>query len=102
MAREDVEEFAAALLWVSSLNPEAKKQLLEGVAATAEAFSMRGCSSRALSFYESLLISPKPKEIETSLWTKTRNLIKEEWRILETFFHAVGHTVRSTSQNEET
>jgi len=101
LSRQDVEEFTAALLWVSSLTPEAKKHLLEGVAATAEAFSMRHCSSRALSLYESLLISPKPKEVEASLWTKTRNLIKEEWRILETFFHAVGHTVQTPRQNEE-
>ncbi len=102
LAREDVEEFAAALLWVSSLNPEAKKQLLEGVAATVEEFSMRRSSSRALSLYESLLNSSKPKDIESSLWTTSRKLIEEEWKIVETFFHAMGRTVRSTSQNEET
>jgi glycosyltransferase involved in cell wall biosynthesis len=102
LAHEDMDEFAAALLWISSIDPVAKKRLLKNVAATAEGFSMRRCSSRTLSLYESLLISPKPKEIETSLWTKTRRLIREEWKILETHFHAVGHTVQATSQNEET
>ena len=96
---EDVKEFAAALSWTSSLDPEGKKRLLEGTAATVEEFSMRRCSSRALSLYESLLHSSKPKEIESSLWTSTRKLIEKEWRIIETFFHAVGRTMQSTQLN---
>ena len=102
LTHEDMKEFTAALSWTFSLGPEGKKRLLKGVAATAEAFSMKSCSSRVLSLYESLSFGPKSKEIETSLWTRTRNLIKEEWRILETHFHALGRTVQSTYQNDQT
>ncbi len=96
VTREDREEFVSALAWVAGLSPQERKRLGEGIARTADEFSMSRTAARTFALYDSLVgVKPLRKTIDPSLWTTARKLIEEEWKIVRNIAHAAGHAVLS-------
>ncbi len=96
LPREDQEEFVSALSWVAELSPEERQRIGEGVARTADSFSLFHTAEQTLALYESLIGGePARKTIEPSPWAATRKLIEEEWKIMRNIAHAAGHAVLS-------
>jgi 1,2-diacylglycerol 3-alpha-glucosyltransferase len=96
LPREDEEEFVSALSWVAGLSPEERQRLGEGVARTADSFSLANTAANTLSLYESLIgEKPARKTIEPSPWGSARKLVEEEWKIVRNIAHAAGHAVLS-------
>lgn len=95
LATDDAEAITGALAWIEALGPDEKAGLAEGVAATAERFSMDRSARMALEVYEWLCAGhPASKEIEGSTWAKARRLLGEEWRILRNIASAFGEAGR--------
>ncbi len=93
--RDDQREFAAALEWVASLAPEARRWLPERVARTAEAFSMDRTATRALTLYEWVIArGARRKIIDQSAWSAARRRLAEEWRILRNIAVAASGVLR--------
>jgi 1,2-diacylglycerol 3-alpha-glucosyltransferase len=101
LPRENLEDFASALAWVAGLSAEEKRRLAEGIARTADEFSMPRTAAKTLSLYESL-VRKKPfrKSIEQSPWTSARKLIEEEWKIVRNFARAAGTAVLSMPEEK--
>ena len=94
LPREDLEEFVSALDWVAGLSPDERQRLKDGIARTADAFSLPRTAAKTLALYESLIGSkPARKTIEPSHWTTARRLIGEEWKIVRNIAHAAGFAV---------
>ncbi len=99
LSREDEEEFVSALGWVVGLSPEERQRLGEGIAATAESFSLPNTALRTLALYESLVAgNPSRKTIDPSPWSSARKLVGEEWKIVRNIAHAAGHAVLSLAK----
>jgi len=101
LPRENLEDFASALAWVAGLSAEEKRRLAEGIARTADEFSMPRTAAKTFSLYESL-VRKKPfrKSIEQSPWTSARKLIEEEWKIVRNFARAAGTAVLSMPEEK--
>jgi len=101
LPRENLEDFASALAWVAGLSAEEKRRLAEGIARTADEFSMPRTAAKTLSLYESL-VRKKPfrKSIEQSPWTSARKLIEEEWKIVRNIARAAGTAVLSMPEEK--
>jgi 1,2-diacylglycerol 3-alpha-glucosyltransferase len=96
LTREDREEFVSALAWVANLSSPEQKRLGEGIARTANEFSMSRTAARTFALYDSLAgVKPLRKTIDPSLWATARKLIEEEWKIVRNIAHAAGHAVLS-------
>jgi len=96
LPREDQEEFVSALSWVAGLSPEERQRVGDGVARTADSFSLTNTAEHTLALYESLIGGkPARKTIEPSPWASARKLIEEEWKIVRNIAHAAGHSVLS-------
>ncbi len=102
LPRENQEDFVSALSWIAGLSTEEKRQLGEGIARTADEFSMPWTAARALALYESLAKEkPLRKPIETSLWSSARKLIEEEWKIVSNIAHAAESAVLSKPERNK-
>jgi 1,2-diacylglycerol 3-alpha-glucosyltransferase len=101
LPRENLADFASALAWVAGLSAEEKRRLAEGIARTADEFSMPRTAAKTLSLYESL-VRKKPfrKSIEQSPWTSARKLIEEEWKIVRNIARAAGTAVLSMPEEK--
>lgn len=96
LQRENLEDFASALAWVAGLSAEEKRRLSEGIARTADEFSMPRTAAKAFALYESLgKKNPLRKSIEQSSWSSARKLIEEEWKIVRNIARAAGTAVLS-------
>jgi len=97
LAREDGNDFVAALQWLRELSPERRRRLCAEALRTAEDFSMENCAGRALELYD-----PLPKHswpLDDSLyaqWMRLRNLIGAQWEILEGVGAAAGAAFQNT------
>ena len=99
---ENPEDFVSALSWIAGLSTEEKRRLGEGIARTADEFSMPRTAGRALALYESLAKEkPLRKPIETSLWSSARKLIEEEWKIVSNIAHAAETAVFSKPEGNK-
>ncbi len=98
---ENLEDFASALAWVAGLSAEEKRRLSEGIARTADEFSMPRTAAKAFALYESL-VKKKPlrKSIEQSSWSSARKLIEEEWKIVRNVARAAGTAVLSMTEEK--
>ncbi|MDH3236961.1 MAG: glycosyltransferase [Deltaproteobacteria bacterium] len=102
LPREDEEEFVSALSWVAGLSPEERQRLGEGVARTADSFSLANTAEHTLALYGSLIgEKPARKTIEPSPWASARKLVEEEWKIVRNIAHAAGHAVLSLSKEKK-
>jgi len=100
--RENPEDFSSALAWFAGLSAEEKRRLAEGVARTADEFSMSRTAAKALALYESLVKGkPRRKSIDQSPWTSARKLIEEEWKIVRNISRAAGSAVLSMPEEEK-
>jgi len=103
LSREDPEEFASALAWTAGLSPEERRRLGEGIARTADEFSMTRTAAKTLALYESLIrVKPARKTIEPSPWTSARKFAGEEWKIVRNIAHAAGVAVLSMPKENKT
>ena len=103
LPREDPEEFASALAWTAGLSLEERRRLGEGIARTADEFSMPRTAAKTLVLYESLIrIKPARKTIEPSPWTSARKFAGEEWKIVRNIAHAAGVAVLSMPKEKNT
>jgi glycosyltransferase involved in cell wall biosynthesis len=101
LPREDPEEFVSALAWTAGLSPEERRRLGEGIARTADEFSMPRTAAKTLALYESLIrIKPAGKAIDPSPWTAARKFAGEEWKIVRNIAHAAGVAVLSMPKGE--
>ena len=99
---ENPEDFVSALSWIAGLSTEEKRRLGEGIARTADEFSMPRTAAKALALYESLAKEkPLRKPIETSLWSSARKLIEEEWKIVSNIAHAAETAVFSKPEGNK-
>ncbi len=97
LPNDDLDAFVAALSWVAALDVEQRQRLQQGVAHTAQEFSMTQTASRALALYESLIADvPAQKQIDTSHWAVARRRIEEEWKIMRNIARAVSDAVLSS------
>jgi 1,2-diacylglycerol 3-alpha-glucosyltransferase len=102
LPRENQEDFVSALVWVAGLSAEEKRRLGEGIAGTADEFSMARTAAKALALYESLIKGKTlPKSIEQSPWTSARKLVEEEWKIVRNIAHAAGTAVLSMPEGKK-
>lgn len=103
LPREDPERFADALAWIAGLSLEERRRLGEGIARTADEFSMPRTAAKTLALYESLIrFKPARKTIEPSLWTSARKFAGEEWKIVRNIAHAAGVAVLSMPMERKT
>ena len=99
LPQEDLEEFASALRWIASLNPQMKKRLKAGIAETISEFAMPCTAKRVLTLYQDLIkTGPAKKESQESHWASSRRLLEEELKILRNIVHAAGDAVLPLSK----
>jgi glycosyltransferase involved in cell wall biosynthesis len=99
LPKEDLEEFASALRWIASLNPQMKKRLKAGIAETISEFAMPHTAKRVLTLYQDLIkTGPAKKESQESHWASSRRLLEEEFKILRNIVHAAGDAVLPLSK----
>ena len=99
LPQEDLEEFASALRWIASLNPQMKKRLKAGIAETISEFAMPRTAKRVLTLYQDLIkTGPAKKESQESRWASSRRLLEEELKILRNIVHAAGDAVLPLSK----
>ena len=99
LPQEDLGEFAAALRWIASLNPQMKERLKAGIAETVSEFAMPRTAKRVLTLYQDLIkTGPVKKESHESHWASSRRLLEEELKILRNIVHAVRDTVLPLSK----
>ncbi|HEU5361649.1 MAG TPA: glycosyltransferase [Candidatus Deferrimicrobiaceae bacterium] len=102
LPREDLESFVSGLAWVAGLSAEERTRLGEGIAKTADEFSMEKTAEKTLALYESLVGRKPPRRtIEPSPWTAARNLIEEEWKIVRNIARAAGVAVMSMPREKK-
>jgi glycosyltransferase involved in cell wall biosynthesis len=94
VATENLDAFAEALMWVASLDYEARKRLNESARQTAREFSISRCGRMILAAYYSLLEGKRLDKItEMGRVSLARRRIATEWEILRSFAHAAGDAV---------
>ncbi len=94
LAREDADEFAAALDEIATASAARRAKLRKEALATAEDFSIVRCAAKALSLYETLIAQGRvPKDLQDSLWHATLRWLDREWKIFTNFAGAVGGAV---------
>lgn len=94
LASENKEDFVSALGWVASASPQERQALRRAALKTADRFSMKRCTDRALTLYESLREKkPVNQRIRNSLWASALTLIKTEWDLMANVAEAAGSAV---------
>ena len=94
LPRESVSAFRGALERIASLAPEARRELREEAARTAERFSIEACAKRALALYESLRrTARRSKKTRGSLWASAGRLIGRERKLWANRAHAAGAAI---------
>lgn len=100
---ENIDEFASALSGFAKLSQTERDEIKIKVRKTAETFSMKHCSEKALKLYETLLASdPSHKNSHDSLWHWTRSLIETEWEIWMNRTQAAGAAFHFSADEDQT
>jgi glycosyltransferase involved in cell wall biosynthesis len=91
LASENVEDFASALRWLSSLPAEDLRRLQQGARDTAEAFSLGRSADKALAHYRDLREQTFVQRHEAyDTWAAAGRLIETEWDLLKGVTRAAG------------
>lgn len=81
LAREDVDEFAAALSWVASADESRRRLMSAAVAATAHEFSMDQCVRRLSKVYREVQRSSDRVNRKPTVWSRLGSRIAEECNV---------------------
>ena len=99
LAGDAVEEFAAALAWLASLDAAERSRLRQKARDTADLFSIERAVDKALGLYEGLREKEFVNRQEAyTLWTGARRLIKAEWGLLKGVVEAAGSSRNADAQ----
>ncbi|WP_241521138.1 glycosyltransferase [Kineobactrum sediminis] len=95
-----VDDFVAALQWVSASDSKTREALHTAALATAEKFSMERTAGSALACYEKLIAQGAAARAEEyGSWESTMNLVKTEWDIIQGLAAATGAAIRGNDQS---
>lgn len=105
LAKENVEDFCAALEWACQQTPGKVRRLKKAALETAKEFTMKKSVQKALKLYVSLLIEGFVRRpSEDSPWTGTLRLIGAQWELFKNLTKATGAMIAGsavTSSSEE-
>ncbi len=93
LAREDAEDFAAALASVAHSPPADRDALIHGARKTADNFSMVAMATKALNLYEELVREVARTPRIDDAWSTARRRIESEWNIWSNVAGAMTHAV---------
>jgi len=91
--------FAQALAWIAARTSRERLQLAAAAHRTAERFSMRRQTRRALDLYESLMIS-RLDDDEPTIWSRAQHRIEAELTLWANVARAAGHALEPEPSHE--
>lgn len=101
LAKQDVNDFVAALAWTAGLDDQARQDVRRAVREAAGEYSLPLIIGRVLDLYRCLVaVQPSTKEIDDSAWNATRRVLKEDWKILSSIAQALNTAVLLPADDE--
>jgi len=100
--REDREEFAGALQWVSGLSGKKRSALIDGALKTAEAFSVSRTVGKMLDIYRRVIAAGREERAEAIQrhWTEARRNLDAEWKLFQAFSAAATEAIAKTATEQ--